>query len=224
MLMFADKAFNFLVNFPVDLNLPGGVGIINPYLNKTTSDYTNSFFQKFFNDNNNRVFLFGINPGRFGGGLTGISFTDPVALSECCGIPNFLGNKKELSSDFIYSVINEFGNADKFFKRFFLTALYPLALVKDGKNFNYYDNSAIFQKLKESIVYSLKEQTDIGAERSVVISLGKKNGDYLKMFNDELKLFSHIEVLEHPRYIMQYKRKSIRKYIDDYLIALNKYY
>ena len=221
--MFSDKAFNFLVNFPVDSDLPGGVGTINPYLNKTTSDISKTFFNKFFHDNNKRVFFFGINPGRFGGGLTGISFTDPVALSECCGIPNNLGTKKELSSDFIYSVINEFGGADKFYKRFFLTALYPLALVKDGKNFNYYDNSQIFDKLKDSIALSIKGQTDFGADRSVVISLGKKNGDYLAKFNKELKLFSHIEILEHPRYIMQYKRKSMRKYIDDYLNVLNKY-
>jgi len=220
---FAKKVFNLLVNFPVESNLPGGVGIINPYENKSTSDYTKIFFNKFFNDNNKRVFLFGINPGRFGGGLTGISFTDPVALSEYCGIPNSLGNKKELSSDFIYSVINEFGGVDKFFKRFFLTAIYPLALIKDGNNFNYYDDSLIFGKLKESILYSIKEQAHFGADKSIAISLGRKNGKYLSRFNKELKIFSHIEILDHPRFIMQYKRKSIRKYIDNYLNILNRY-
>jgi hypothetical protein len=222
--MFSTKAFNFFVNFPVDSNLPDSVGTINPYANKTTSEFTNIFLTKFFNDNNPRVFLFGINPGRFGGGLTGISFTDPVALSDYCHIPNTLGTKKELSSEFVYSVINEFGGSDKFYKRFFLTAIYPLALVKDGKNYNYYDNNLIFDKLKESIAYSIKSQAGFGAEKSVVISLGKKNGDYLTRFNHELKLFRHIEILEHPRYIMQYKRKSIRKYIADYLNILNKYY
>jgi len=222
--MFSNKAYNFLLKFPVDNALPGGVSTINPYINKTTAAYTKSFLYKFYNDNNKRVFLFGINPGRFGGGLTGISFTDPVALSECCGIPNILGSKKELSSDFIYSVITEFGGVDKFFSRFFMTALYPLALVKDGKNFNYYDEPRIFEKLKESIGYSIKGQSDIGADKSVVISLGKKNGEYLARFNQELNLFSHIEVLEHPRYIMQYKRKSIHQYIKTYIGTLNKYW
>ncbi len=222
--MFSTKALNFLVNFPAELNLPGGVDTINPYANKSTSEFTKIFFDKFYNDNNKRIFLFGINPGRFGGGLTGISFTDPVALSEYCGIPNPLGSKKELSSEFIYSVINEFGGVNKFFNRFFLTALYPLALVKDGKNFNYYDNSLIFDTLKGAITNSIKGQSGFGADKSVVISLGKKNGGYLNMFNKELKLFNHVEILEHPRYIMQYKRKSIRKYIDAYLDILNKYY
>ncbi len=41
-----------------------------------------------------RYLILGINPGRFGGGITGIPFTDPIRLQNICGIENdFQKNK-----------------------------------------------------------------------------------------------------------------------------------
>jgi hypothetical protein len=105
------------------------------------------FYNKFYNDSRKRIYVFGINPGRFGAGLTGISFTDPVALRENCEIENSLGDRKELSSKFSCMVVDEFGRAKKFFSNVFLAALYPFAITKQGKNYNYYDDKSLANKL-----------------------------------------------------------------------------
>ena len=56
------------------------VEVLDPYKNPEVKEIYNSFYSKFFNDNDKRIILFGINPGRFGGGITGIPFTDPYNL------------------------------------------------------------------------------------------------------------------------------------------------
>jgi len=91
---FADKAIKYFLNLNSSLQLPPSVSLVNPYRNSDVRKIITAFYKKFFGDNNERVFILGINPGRFGGGLTGISFTDPVALRTECGIENDLGNKK----------------------------------------------------------------------------------------------------------------------------------
>ena len=68
---------------------------------------------------------------------------------------------------------------------------------------------------------SVKAQAGFGANKKAVISLGKKNGNYLKSINEELKLFDRVDVLDHPRFIMQYRRKSLSKYINEYLRILS---
>lgn len=218
---FADKAISYFIKLKVPTRLPSEVQILNPYENDNVKSAVKEFYQKFYNDERKRVYILGINPGRFGGGLTGISFTDPVALRKYCGVDNQLGNKEELSSKFIYEVINHFGGVKKFFLNFFLSAIYPLALIKDEKNYNYYDDKKIFLFLKSHLISSLKKQIKFGADRRIVICLGKKNAKYLKIINDELDLFDIIKVLDHPRYIMQYRKKKIDYYINQYLSVLN---
>ena len=57
-----------------------------------------------------RVAVLGINPGRLGGGRTGIAFTDPGALTAYCGIAHELPRRApELSTQFVYEVITELG-------------------------------------------------------------------------------------------------------------------
>jgi len=70
------------------------VGVINPY----ETDEVKEVVKKFYNDENARLFFIGINPRRGGGGLTGIAFTEPVALREQCNVENCLSYRKELSS------------------------------------------------------------------------------------------------------------------------------
>jgi len=52
--------------------------------------------------------------------------------------------------------------------------------------------------------------------------LGKKNAVFLEKINQQEKFFDQMTVLEHPRYIQQYKSKEKPMYIDKYLLALNK--
>lgn len=219
---FASKAIKCFSNLNPQKKRIGGVEIINPWAKAEVKDVINRYFNKFYNDNDKRIFALGINPGRFGGGLTGISFTDPVALRESCGIENDLGDRKELSSKFIYKVVEEFGGAQKFFSRVFLTALYPFAIIKDGKNYNYYDEKSLAEKLKPEIIRTIKSQIAFGARRDVAILLGKKNAEYFSKINAEHKVFEKIIVLDHPRYIMQYRLKKIDQYITKYLEAINK--
>jgi hypothetical protein len=219
---FADKATKYFFSLSkAKKKLPGEISLINPYEKKDVQKVVKEFCQKFFNDNNERRFVLGINPGRFGGGLTGISFTDPVALREYCGIGNNLGNLKELSSKFIYRVIEERGGAMKFYSEVFLSALYPFALIKDRRNYNYYDTQELAERLKDEIVNSIKSQLEFGAKRDLVIILGKKNADYFSALNKEYNFFQNKIVLEHPRYIMQYRLKNVDYYVSKYLDALN---
>ncbi len=219
---FSIKAINYFTKFSNKNNHLYNIEIINPYNSDEVKSVVKKFFRKYYDDSNERIFIIGINPGRFGGGLTGISFTDPVALKEHCGIENNLGNKKELSSRFIYSLANKFGGTEKFFSNVFLTALYPFALIKDGKNFNYYDDKDFKELLLNDITKNIKSQISFGARKDFAILLGKKNAEYFSTINNRHKFFREIIVVEHPRYIMQYKLKKVDYYINKYLNAINK--
>ncbi|MCZ7602547.1 MAG: DUF4918 family protein [Melioribacteraceae bacterium] len=220
--MFADKALKFFLNQELPSRLPNQVSVMNPYDSEVTFSLVNKFFNKFYSDNNKRIFIVGINPGRFGGGLTGIAFTDPVNLQEKCGINNKLDKKRELSSQFVYKLIDEFGGIKKFYSRYFITALYPLALIKDGKNYNYYDSQKVYKALKPQIIKTFKQQIEFGANDKFVISFGKKNADYLKEINEELKFFKEIILFDHPRFIMQYRLKKLDDYLNSYTKILRK--
>ena len=219
---FGDKALNFFKNLNYPQNIPGNISTMNPYENKETQKVITQFYKKYFNDKNKRIFIVGINPGRFGGGITGIAFTDPINLEEYCGIKNTFDKKPELSSRFVYKLIDSYGGAERFYSRFFVSALYPLALIKEEKNYNYYDSKEIYNSLKPEITKLFKQQIEFGAESNVVICLGKKNEKYLREINKEIKHFKEIITFDHPRYIMQYKFKSVNKYVENYIKILKK--
>lgn len=216
---FANQIIDFFENLHSP-KLNNDIGVINPYEQGEVKNLVRDFYLKYFNDNDKRVFIIGINPGRFGGGLTGISFTDPVALRDICGIENSLNDKRELSSKFIYTMIERLGGPQKFYKKFYLTALYPLAIVKNGKNYNYYDELQLFQALKNEMISSLDQQIKCGARKDVAVCLGKKNFTFVEEINKEFKFFDELKVLEHPRYIMQYKLKQLTEYISEYASVL----
>lgn len=220
--MFAEKVIGFYKNLELPNNLPNEVDVMNPYDSEITFSLVQKFFNKFYHDNNKRTFIVGINPGRFGGGVTGVAFTDPVNLELKCGIKNDLDKKQELSSQFVYKLIDKFGGVEKFYSEFFISALYPLALIKDGKNYNYYDSQKNYRILKPQIIETFKQQIDFGANNKVVISFGKKNAVYLKEINNELKFFKEIIIFEHPRFIMQYRLRRLEAYLKNYAKILNE--
>ena len=75
--------------------------------------------------------------------------------------------------------------------------------------------------LREFMIESLRKHLSLGLDASKVYVLGKKNADFLKKINHEAKLFGEMVVLEHPRYIQQYKSKEKEFYIDKYLRLLS---
>ena len=218
---FSNKAIKYFLSLSRSPCFQANIGIINPYEGKDVQLFVEKFYKKFYDDDKKRIFIIGINPGRFGGGLTGIAFTDPVALRENCGIENNLGSRKELSSKFIYNVAERFGGVNKFFSRVFLTALYPFAIIKDGKNYNYYDDKPLADQLRVQIIKTIQSQIEFGARRDLAILLGKRNAEYFNPINEKHKFFKRIFVLEHPRYIMQYKLKQSDTYIKKYINTIN---
>lgn len=127
-----------------------------------------------------------------------------------CGIENNLGNKRELSSEFIYKVIDAFGGTDKFYRQFFLLPLVRWALWKEPKTI-----IIMTIKLQEAatpfIRKTWKQQTALGAKNNRAICIGSgKNMKMLETLNADFPYFEKIISLEHPRFIMQYREKKWR--------------
>lgn len=220
---FADRAIHFYGNLSISTVLPAGSEILNPYENQAVKDIVAAFFTRFFDDHQDRVLILGINPGRFGAGITGITFTDPIRLEVDCQIPNGFEKRSELSSRFIYDVISSFGGCQAFYQHFFLSAVSPLGFVRDGKNLNYYDERDLENALGNFIGSSLRDQLDLGIRRETAICLGEgKNMKYLEKLNRELKLFGEIIPLPHPRWVMQYRYKRKEEFIGKYLEVLRR--
>ena len=182
------------------------------------------FYNKFYNDNNKRKFIIGINPGRHGAGTTGVPFTDTKRLRSICGIEMTTAYTHEVSSVFVYEMIEQYGGVNKFYKDFYINSPFPLAIIRQNNNnkwvnANYYDESYLFNMTKPFMLSILKKELELGLKNEEVFVLGKKNADFIKKMNKEVKLFDTITVLEHPRYIQQYKSKEKQLYIDKYLKA-----
>ena len=179
------------------------------------------FFRKYYNDDQPRRLLFGINPGRFGAGTTGINFTAPKQLKEYCSIDHSFKNQTELSAEFIYDVINAYGGPGKFYKDFFITSVCPLGFIKDGVNLNYYDDKDLLKQVNPFITDSIKKQLALGFKTDRCFCIGgDKNLKFFSLLNKEYQFFKEIIPLPHPRFIMQYRRKQKQDFIDEYLRAL----
>ncbi len=213
---FSDKVLRFLQQLSIPQELPAGVEVLNPYPNKEVKRVCNAFYSKYYQDNKPRKLILGINPGRFGAGVTGIPFTDPVRLEENCAIANQFDKRGELSSEFVYRLIEKMGGAEHFYTHFYVGSVSPLGFVQNGKNYNYYDSLDLKRKLKPYIIESLVGQISFGLETQTCFCMGQgKNYDYLQMLNVELRLFKKIVALPHPRWVMQYKRKEIDFWLNE---------
>ena len=214
---FGDRAFRFYTTLELRNKLPRGVVALNPYRTQRIRDYIRLFLRKFFSDNHKRVLVFGINPGRFGAGITGVTFTDPIALETFCGVPNDLPKKRELSSVFIYEFIKLWGGPKKFYRDFFLTAVSPLGFVKNNRNFNFYDHPALLRDIKPFLIRSIESQLGFRARREAAIVLGTgKIRKVLEDLNRESCFFKTVHAVEHPRFIMQYRRRRLGDYLQKY--------
>ena len=224
---FGEKVVAFNKKLKFSGNLPEGFEVMNPFFdNPETITVMSKFYQKFYNDYHQRKFIIGINPSRRGAGVTGVPFTDTKRLETMCGIEMKTAHTHEISSVFLYDVIENFGGVEAFYEKFYINSPFPLAIIrktlKGNLNANYYDNKDLFQAVKPFMIQSLKDHIDLGLDTSEVFILGKKNATFIDKINSQEKFFEKMTVLEHPRYIQQYKIKDKQLYIDKYLIALNK--
>lgn len=221
-MVFGKKVLKFYRNLHIDDPLPEGVEVMNPYRHGMAFNVCREFYELFYNDHLKRYLILGINPGRNGAGITGIPFTDPVKLEQRFRISNDFRKKAELSADFIYTVIDEFGGPEKFFRKFFINSISPLGFIRGGKNVNYYDFPALRDALAPFIRRSMKSMLELDVHRNVAFCMGEgANYKYLQALNAEMGYFDHVVPLAHPRFIMQYKRKQLGLYVEDYLTKLS---
>ena len=224
---FGEKVIEFNSTLHYLDNLPPGFRVINPFMeNPETMQVSRQFYHKFYSDCNKRKFMVGINPSRHGAGVTGVPFTDTKRLESECGIKMHSAYTHEVSSVFMYEMIAQFGGVQDFYNQFYINSPFPLAIVrktKGGKwlNANYYDDPILFEMLKEYMIWTLKQHINVGLDTSEVFVLGVKNAKFIHKLNKEAKLFGSLKVLEHPRYIQQYKFKEKQTYIDKYILSLN---
>jgi hypothetical protein len=227
---FADKVIRFNQQLEyTGAPLPPGIRIMNPFREfEQTLSISETFYRKYYNDNQPRHVILGINPGRFGGGLTGIPFTDPKRLKSECGIDYEGKVTHEPSSVFVYEVIHAYGGVEAFYKDIYINSLCPLGFtVMDDKgkekNYNYYDSRELANAVHGFIVDNIRKQIALGIATDVCFCFGTgKNENYLRKLNDEHGFFKKIIALEHPRFIMQYKTASKQFYIDKYMAAFEE--
>jgi Domain of unknown function (DUF4918) len=204
--------------------VPDGVEWLLPLANlPETGRVFTAFLEKYYNDELPRTLILGINPGRFGAGVTNVAFTDPVRLVQDCGIENSFDKKEELSAQFVYKVVHGYGGPAAFFGQFFVNSVVPFGFVKNGVNYNYYDEKPLQEAMLPLIRYHLKALLDLGMSPAVCYCLGEGlNFKFLHKFNEQEGLFGKVVPLPHPRFIMQYRRKRVEEFVEAYLLALRQ--
>ena len=207
-------------------SLPEGFAVLNPYLhNPETLEVMTAFYNRFYHDEAPRKFIIGINPSRHGAGVTGVPFTDTKHLESDCGIRMHSARTHEVSSVFVYDMIAQYGGVEAFYKDYYINSPFPLAIVRRNAqgnwlNANYYDDPELFALTREYMIETLKKHIALGLDTQKVYVLGKKNATFLEKLNKEASLFEKMVVLEHPRYIEQYKSKEKQLYIDKFITLL----
>lgn len=216
----AKELFEFYTSLKPGEYLPGSIQWLYPQKEKKVQAILELFLNKYYSDCSKRILFLGINPGRYGAGITGINFTAPKQLREDCEIENpFSGS--ELSAEFIYAMINAYGGTKKFYSKFFIGSVCPLGFVQNGKNLNYYDNKELLKAIEPFIIDNISRLVSYNIDRSICICIGgEKNFKYLSRLNEQNHWFKKILCVPHPRFIMQYKRKQVQDYIKLYLDVL----
>ena len=186
---FADKVIHFNKTLSFSGVLPDGIRIMNPFReDKKVNQIASSFYKKYYDDQSARHLILGINPGRFGGGITGIPFTDPKRLIEKCGI-SFHGElKHETSSVFIYEMIEAFGGVEVFYQKFYINSICPLGFTSvnsKGKevNYNYYDSKELTAAVYDFMNESIRRQIAFGVNTDTgfcLSALGNRNRGFEK--------------------------------------------
>ncbi len=225
---FAERVIEFNRNLKLEVELPNGIRVMNPFTeNPEAMKISSAFYRRFYSDNRERGLILGINPGRHGAGVTGIPFTDTKRLAEKCGLTIGGISTHEPSSVFIYEMIDAYGGVNRFCKDFYINSPCPLGFVKtseNGKeiNYNYYDSRELIGRVLPFMISSIKAHISVGIKTDVAWCLGTgKNFKVLNDINTEHKFFDQLIPLEHPRYIMQYKSKFREMYINKYMNALS---
>ncbi len=227
---FAQKILAFNRSLDIgNAQLPDGISVMNPFRDgnaELINRIMEEFYSKYYNDNKVRRAIMGINPGRHGAGATGIPFSDTRRLQAECGIEVPELDTRELSSVFVYDVINAYGGVEIFYSDFFISSLCPLGFLRKKENgrevnYNFYDDPALTEAVEPFIIKTLRQQIEFGLDTRVLYLMGSgKNYKYFSRLNAGHSFFEKVVALDHPRFIMQYRTKKKDEYIEKYLNAL----
>jgi len=218
---FAETILSIFSSLRIGKSLPAGVSVLNPYRDPEVMKVCAAFYGRFYNDQFRRRLIIGINPGRFGAGITGIAFTDPPRLTDPCGITHQLGTRAELSAEFIYRVIKACGGPEEFYRQYYITAVSPLGFTFDDKNLNYYDIRELQDAIEPFAVRCMERLLKANIYRAKCFCVGEgQNFKFLSLLNARHKWFDEIVPLPHPRFIMQYKRKQLDNFVNQYVFKL----
>jgi len=220
--MFSEKLIQYYKQLKPPTNLPKGIEVLFPQKDPQVIEIVERFFRKYFTDDHPRSLLLGINPGRYGAGITGVNFTAPKQLKEFCGIDHHFKSSSELSAEFIYEMILAYGGVKEFYRDWFIGSVCPLGFISSGgKNINYYDDKKLAEAVTPFIINCINKQVRLGFKTEKCLCVGgEKNFKFLSALNNEHKWFGEIIPLPHPRFILQYRRKQKDNYIHQYLSAL----
>jgi hypothetical protein len=226
MITIADRLLEHVLSFDLSGTvLPHGVEVLDPFKGAHGPEVrriVTEFHHRFYTDDRPRTLMLGINPGRLGAGSTGLSFTDTKRCESDLGIAVHGLRTHEPSSDFFYRMIHAAGGVEAFYDRCYVHAVCPLGFVRDGVNLNYYDDRALEQAVTPFVEHWMRTLVSCGMRTDTVICIGTgKNAAYFNTLNDRLRLFDRVIAVEHPRYVMQYKARSLATYITRYLEALD---
>lgn len=208
----------FLTTLSIDGTLPEGIEILYPYSNVEVRRVVHEMCSRYYASRRPRIGVWGINPGRFGAGLTGLAFTDPWAVKHDLGITTSITGRREMSAEFISRVIEAYGGPGAFYSDVFMTALSPLGFIRNGVNINFYDDAELEMMMSPQIITWMKRTFDAGVRRDTTILLGSGK---LRTFM-ERNVREHVGVrdviyLDHPRFIMQYRRSQVSQYVSLYV-------
>jgi hypothetical protein len=214
----AEHMISFYQKLSPPDNLPGDIKWLFPQKNPQIFSLSETFFRKYYADENSRRIFLGINPGRYGAGVTGVNFTAPRQLKHDCCIDHTLGNGTELSAEFIYTMIREYGGPEKFYSNYLIGSVCPLGFTRHGKNVNYYDDTELVKTIEPFITENINRLISYHTSTEKIFCIGgEKNYKYLLHLNSIHKWFGEIIPLPHPRFIMQYRRKQLPQFIHQYL-------
>lgn len=228
---FADKILAFNDNLDLDSALlPDGISVMNPFRGAyadTIRSVTAQFYQRFYADSDLRHLILGINPGRFGAGVTGVPFTDTKRMKDICGIDIAIDPTHEPSSVFVYEVVDAFGGPVPFYRKFYINSVCPLGFTRNNEkgnevNYNFYDDRQLQEAVTPFIIDCIERQIDFGAATDRCYCMGRgKNFKYLNALNRQQKWFGEVVPLDHPRFVVQYRSKRMAEYVDQYVQALS---
>jgi uracil-DNA glycosylase len=171
----------------------------------------NTFCQKLYGDAIPRVMICGINPGRFGAGMTGIPFLDFISLSQL--IPSIDRVESEKSASFFFRIVSSFG-AEAFFRTFYVSNFSSVGYLRNGKNLNYYDLPPAALAIVES---NFIKEIEI-VKPTHVISLSKEvHQSVCRLLSASVDCSLR---LPHPSWVATYRSGEINQWVSRYMEVL----